>query len=64
MRGAKQKEMFELSVLRRETFTFGPSVCFSPGGGGILYFLYIRRLGQMFLFKILNFNIFLEFSEN
>ena len=62
MRGAKQKEMFELSDLRRETFTFGPSVCFSPGGGDLI-FLYIRRLGPIFLFKSLNFNIFLEFSE-
>ena len=53
MRGAKQKEMFELSDLRRETFTFGPSVCFSPGGGGgdlIFFYTYVGS-GKCFCSK-------------
>ena len=33
------------------------------GGGGTLIFSYIRRLGHFFGFKLLNFNIFLGFSE-
>ena len=59
MRGAKQKEMFEISDLKREILHLR-SVCFPPGwgwGGGTLIFSYIRRLG-LFGFKILNFNIF------
>ena len=55
MRGAKQKEMFEISDLRR---SLGLSVCFPPRGGGTLIYSYIRRLGLFFWFKILNFNIF------
>ena len=35
----------------------------SQGGGGTLIFSYIRRLGSFFGFKILNFIIFLGFSE-
>ena len=31
--------------------------------GGTLIFSYIRRLGQFFGFKILNFNFFIGFSE-
>ena len=35
------------------------------GGGGILIFSYIRRLGSFFWgFKILNFNIFGGFQNN
>ena len=34
------------------------------GGGGALIFLHIRRLGLFFGFKILNFNIFLDFEKN
>ena len=34
------------------------------GGGGTLIFSYIRRLGPFFLFKILNFDIFLGFQKN
>ena len=34
------------------------------GGGGTLIFSYIRRLGSFFWFKILNFNIFLNFQKN
>ena len=55
MRGAKQKEMFEISDLRR---SLGLSVCFPPRGGGysdIFKHTYARAI---FWFKILNFNIF------
>ena len=34
MRGAKQKEMFEISDLRWENLHLILSVCFPPGGGG------------------------------
>ena len=48
MRGAKQKEMFEISDLRRREILFLRSVCpFVPkgGGGDTLIFSYIRRPG-------------------
>ena len=35
-----------------------------PGGGGILIFSYIRRLGSFLGFKFLNFNIFGGFQKN
>ena len=40
--------------------------CMDPqgGGGGTLIFSYIRRLGSLFGFKILNFNILLGFQKN
>ena len=41
------------------TMVHGP-----PGGGGALIFSYIRRLGSLFGFKILNFNILLGFQKN
>ena len=57
MRGAKQKEMFEISDLR--------SVCFPPppGGGVLLYFH--AYLGSSYFRgnKILNFNIFGGFQK-
>ena len=34
------------------------------GGGGILIFSYISRLGSFLGFKILNFNIFWGFQKN
>ena len=55
MRDAKQKEMFEISDLRREILHLRSvcrlSVCFSPGeggGGGTLIFSYISRLRLFF----------------
>ena len=44
MRGAKQKEMFEISDLRREILHLR-SVCPGGWGGGTLIFSCIRRLG-------------------
>ena len=36
----------------------------NPGGGCTLIFSYIRRLGSLFGFKILNFNILGGFQKN
>ena len=56
MRGAKQKEMFEISDLRGRGILHLRSVClFVPQERrGILIFSYIRRLGQFF-FSVQNF---------
>ena len=66
MRGAKQKEMFEISDLRRRVRSVCPfvpqcvCVCvWGGGGGGTLIFSYIRRLWLFLGLKILNFNFFL-----
>ena len=49
MRGAKQKEMFEISDLRREILHLRSVRLFVPQGGGVtLIFSYIRRLGLFF----------------
>ena len=53
MKGAKQKERFEISDLRRRETLHFRSVCTfvhqwgggGGGGGGTLIFSYIRRLG-------------------
>ena len=59
MRGAKKKEMFEISDLRRREIFHLRSVCpFSPGGGGTLYFHTYIGSGYLLGFKNLNFNIF------
>ena len=69
MRGAKQKEMFEISDLRREILHLR-TVCFSPGphsqGGGTLIFSCIRRLGLGLFLGVQNFEFqyFWGFSEN
>ena len=53
MRGAKQKEMFEISDLRRrEILHFRPVCPF------VWYFHIFIGLGYLLGFKILNFNIF------
>ena len=53
MKGAKQKEMFEISDLRRRETLYLRSVCpfVHPGGRGwgTLIFSYIGRLGLFFL---------------
>ena len=44
MRGAKQKEIFEISDLRRREILLLRSVClFVPQGGDTLIFSYIRK---------------------
>ena len=49
MRGAKQKEMFEISDLRRREILLLRSVCpFVPKGGDTLIFSYIHRPGLFF----------------
>ena len=73
MRGAKQKEMFELSDLRREILHLR-SVClfvclfffcfFFGGGGGTLIFSCIRRRGLILGVQNFEFQYFLGFSEN
>ena len=65
MTGAKQKEMFEISDLRREILHLR-SVCLSPplgGGGVLLYFHAYVGWGYFWGFKILNFNIFGGFQK-
>ena len=68
MRGAKQKEMFEISDLRRKEILHLRSVgLFFPGGGGgggvLLYFNTYVGSGYFLGFKILNFNIFWVFQK-
>ena len=55
MRGVKQKELFEISDLRRREILHIKSVClFSPRGEGVtLIFSYIRRLTLFFCSKFL-----------
>ena len=60
MRGAKQKEMFEISDLRR---SLGLSVCFPPRGGGTLIYSYIRRLGLFFLVQNFEFQYIWGFHK-
>ena len=64
MRGAKQKEMFEISDLRRREVFHLRSVCFPPVGRGTLIFSYIRRLGLCFGVQNFEFQYFGGFSEN
>ena len=60
MRGAKQKEMFEISDLRREILHLRSVRLFVPQGGGVtLIFSYIRRLGLFFLVQSREFQYFL-----
>ena len=67
MRGAKQKEMFEISDLRCRDILHFRSVCpFDPGGGGgggSRYFHTYVGSGNFWLLKILNFNIFGGFQK-
>ena len=67
MRGAKQKEMFEISDWRREIL-YLRSVCRLPpkggGGGGTLIFSYIHRLRLFLGVQTFEFQYFLGFSEN
>ena len=55
MRGAKQKEMFEISDLRREILHLR--------SGCLLYFHAYVGSGYFWEFKILNFNIFGGFQK-
>ena len=65
MRGAKQKEMFEISDLRRRVRSVCPfvplCVCMVWGGGGTLIFSCIRRLWLFLGLKFLNFNLLFFF---
>ena len=70
MRGAKQKEMFEISDLRRREILHLRSLCpFIPqwvgggGGGGTLIFSYIHRLWLFLGVKVLNFDILEDFQK-
>ena len=73
MRGAKQKEMFEISDLRREILHLRSVFLFSRGGwggdgegGGIFLYLYFHAYvgsGYFWGFKMLNFNIFGGFQK-
>ena len=67
MNGAKQKEMFEISDLRRREILHLRFVClFPPGGGGggvLLYFHAYVGSGCFWGFKILNFNILGGFQK-
>ena len=65
MRGAKHKEMFEISDLRREVLDLR-SICRGGGGGRgvLLYFHTCIGSGYFFRFKIFNFNIFWVFQKN
>ena len=61
MRGAKQKEMFEISDLRRSETLHLRSFCPPAGRGGggcTLIFSYIRRLGLFFGVQKFEFQIF------
>ena len=62
MRGAKQKEMFEISDLRRRVRSVCPFVplCVCVGGGTLI-FSCIRRLWLFLGLKILNFNLFIYY---
>ena len=66
MRGAKQKEMFEISDLRRREIrlSFCPPVGGFGGGGGVLLYIH-TYVGSGYFggFKILNFNIFGGFQK-
>ena len=65
MKGAKQKEMFEITDLRREILHLR-SVCpFFPrgGGGGTLIFSYKCGLRLFLGFKVFSFNIFEGFQK-
>ena len=69
MRGAKQKEMFEILDLRSEILNLR-SVCLSfprgggGGGGGVLLYFHAHvDSGYFWGFKILNFNIFGGFQK-
>ena len=70
MRGTKQKEMFEISDLRRREILLLRSVCpFVPkrgggGGGDTLIFSYIRRPGLFFGVQNFEIQYFWGFSEN
>ena len=71
MRGAKQKEMFEIEIsyLRRREILHLRSVCpCDPQAGGkggcTLIFSYIHRPGIFLGLNILNFNIFGGLQEN
>ena len=68
MRGAKQKEMFEISDLRRREILHLRSVCpFIPqwvGGGGTLIFSYIHRLWLFLGVQSFEFRYFGGFSED
>ena len=58
MRGAKQKEMFEISDLRREILHLRSVSLFPPLPGGVLlYFHAYVGSGYFGGFKILNLNI-------
>ena len=68
MRGAKQKEMFEISDLGRREILHLRSVCpfFTQGGGGgrgSLIISYIRRLGLFFGVQNFEFQYFLGFQK-
>ena len=69
MRGAKQKEMFAISDLRRREILHLRSVCqfVTRGGGGGWYFHHRYAQAIFFFFgggvKILHFNIFWGVSE-
>ena len=67
MRGAKQKEMFEISDLRREILHLRSVCLFFPqggGGGGTDIFSCICRLGLFLRVQNFEFQYFLGFSEN
>ena len=66
MRGAKQKEMFEISDLRRREIFLLRSVCpFVPkGGGDTLIFSYLRKPGLFWGVQNFEFQYFWGFSEN
>ena len=61
MRGAKQKEIFEISDLRREILHLRSVCLFFPPG--TLIFSCIRRLVLFLGVSILNFNIFGGFQK-
>ena len=69
MRGAKQKEMFEISDQRRREILLLRSVCpFVPRGGGggddTLIFSYIRKPGLFYGVQNFEFQYFLGFFRN